>query len=111
YKLSRLVGLALGWEGGKACYLPLAHDMLGSGEQLSVEEALSALQPLLEDQGVFKAGHDLKLASHLLRNHGIRLRGRRFDTMLQSYVLNSVAHRHTLERLCQQYLDLELPAP
>jgi len=109
YKLAKLIGLSLSHQPGRAFYLPLGHDMLGAGEQLSVDAALQALRPLLEDQSVFKIGHDLKHSSHVLLNHGIRLRGRRYDTMLQSYVLNSVAHKHTLEKLSENFLGLDLP--
>jgi len=108
YKLATLVGLSLSCEGGQACYIPLGHDMLGASEQLPAQQVLQALKPLLEDQAVFKIGHDLKHCSHILLNHGIVLRGRRYDTMLQSYVLNSVAHRHTLDKLSEQYLGFAL---
>jgi DNA polymerase-1 len=109
YKLAKLIGLSLSHQPGRAFYLPLGHDMLSAGEQLSVDAVLQALRPLLEDQSVFKIGHDLKHSSHVLLNHGIRLRGRRYDTMLQSYVLNSVAHKHTLEKLSENFLGLDLP--
>ena len=109
YKEARLIGLSLCHAPGRACYIPLGHDMLGAGEQLVTGKVLTALQPWFEDQAVFKIGHDLKLASHLLLNHGIRLRGRRYDTMLQSYVLDSVAHKHTLDNVSEHYLGLELP--
>lgn len=105
YKQAPLVGLALSYAPGVACYIPLGHDMLGASAQLAQEEVIAALKPHLEDQALFKVGHDLKHASHVLQRLGIRLRGRRFDTMLQSYVLNSVAHRHTLERLVEEQLD------
>jgi len=110
YKLARLVGIALSTQPGRAFYIPLGHDILGAGNQLPAKDVLAALQPVLESQSVFKVGHDLKFASHVLLNHGIALRGRRYDTMLQSYVLNSVAHRHTLERLCEEHLELPLPS-
>jgi DNA polymerase-1 len=105
YLQAPLVGLVLCHQAGLASYIPLGHDMLGATAQLPPELVLGALKPLLEAQGMFKIGHDLKQISHVLRRYGISLRGRRYDTMLQSYVLNSVAHRHTLERLCQLHLD------
>ncbi len=110
YKLARIIGIALCAEAGRASYIPVAHDMLGAGAQLPLDAVLQALKSALEKQELFKIGHDLKHISHVLLNHGIRLRGRRHDLMLQSYVLNSVAHKHTLERLCKEHLDFDLPA-
>jgi DNA polymerase-1 len=104
YKQAPLVGLALAYAPGVACYIPLGHDMLGASVQLAQDEVIAALKPLLEDQALFKVGHDLKHASHVLQCLGVRLRGRRYDTMLQSYVLNSVVHRHALERLVEEHL-------
>jgi DNA polymerase-1 len=109
YKLARIVGISLSVEAGRASYIPLGHDMLGAGAQLPLQDVLAALKPVLEAQATFKIGHDLKHSSHVLLNHGIHLRGRRYDLMLQSYVLNSVAHKHTLERLCKEHLELDLP--
>jgi DNA polymerase-1 len=109
YKFARIVGMSLCMEAGRASYIPLGHDMLGAQNQLTLDEVLAALKPALERQDIFKIGHDLKHTSHVLLNHGIRLRGRRYDLMLQSYVLNSVAHKHTLERLCKEHLEVDLP--
>ncbi len=109
YKLARIIGISLSHEAGRASYIPLGHDMLGAAGQLPLQDILDALKPALEKQELFKIGHDLKQTSHVLLNHGVRLRGRRYDLMLQSYVLNSVAHKHTLERLCKEHLELDLP--
>jgi DNA polymerase-1 len=109
YKLARIVGMSLCTVAGRASYIPLGHDMLGAENQLALTDVLAALRPALEGQDLFKVGHDLKHASHVLLNHGIRLRGRRYDLMLESYVLNSVAHKHTLERLCKEHLEVDLP--
>lgn len=105
YMQAPLVGLSLCCEPGKAVYVPLGHTGLDVPSQLPVEKAFALLQAVLEDKHVFKIGHDLKNISHVLKNHGISLRGRRYDTMLQSYVLNSVAHRHTLDRLASLHLE------
>jgi len=102
---AKIIGLSLSITPGQASYIPLLHAYDGVPEQLDAEEVLKSLQPVLEDQAIFKAGHDLKLMSHVLANVGIKLAGRRFDTMLQSYVLNSVAHRHTLDKLAASYLQ------
>ena len=105
FQQARIIGIALAGEPGNAVYIPLGHDMLGADAQLPTDSVLAALKPLLEAQALFKVGHDLKYMTHVLRRHGIRLRGRRFDTMLQSYVLDSVAHKHTLENCCEHYLQ------
>ena len=102
---AKIIGLSLSITPGQASYIPLLHAYDGVPEQLDAEEVLKSLQSVLEDQAIFKAGHDLKLMSHVLANVGIKLAGRRFDTMLQSYVLNSVAHRHTLDKLAASYLQ------
>jgi DNA polymerase-1 len=105
YRQAPLVGLALAITPGRAAYLPFGHDMMGASAQLPLDEALQVLKPFLEDKALFKVGHDLKHSSHVFRRYGINLRGRRYDVMLQSYVLNSVLHRHNLERICEQHLD------
>jgi len=105
YKTARIIGLSLCCEAGKASYLPLAHSGLENGGQLEMDKALALLKPVLEDKHVFKIGHDLKRISHVLSNYDIELKGRRFDTMLQSYVLNSVAHKHTFDRVVSHYLE------
>ncbi|MDR0779278.1 MAG: DNA polymerase I, partial [Pseudomonadales bacterium] len=106
---AQLIGLSLCWTPGAAVYIPLGHDLLGSAAQLAPEQVLEALKPHLENQALYKIGHDLKFISHVLRRYGIALRGRRYDPMLQSYVLDSVAHRHTLEKLAERELGFTLP--
>jgi DNA polymerase I len=108
FKQAQLIGLAFSLTAGQAVYIPLGHDLLGDAQQLPAEQVLAALKPHLESQALFKIGHDLKFISHVLRRYGIRLRGRRYDTMLQSYVLDSVAHRHTLEKLSERELGFTL---
>ena len=105
YKEAEIVGLSLCCEPGKAIYIPLAHSGLDVPAQLSRDEVVALLKPILEDNHLFKIGHDLKLISHILSNYDISLRGRRYDTMLQSYVLNSVAFKHTFDRLVSLYLE------
>ncbi len=105
YKEAEIIGLSFCCEPGKAFYIPLAHSGLDVPEQLSRDRVVALLKPLLEDNHLFKIGHDLKLISHVLSNYGISLRGRRYDTMLQSYVLNSVAFKHTFDRLASLYLE------
>lgn len=105
YKVAKIIGVSLAATAGKAVYIPLGHDYEGMPTQLDRQLVLDKLKPLLEDRALFKAGHDLKFICHVLAQHGIQLQGIRFDVMLQSYVLNSVAHRHSLDKLASQYLQ------
>jgi DNA polymerase I len=107
YKHAEIIGIALCSEPGRSIYIPMAHTGMEATNQIDVGKVLSILKPVLEDNTVFKIGHDLKTISHLLLARGVTLKGGRYDTMLQSYVLNSVAHRHTLDRLVSQYLELD----
>jgi DNA polymerase-1 len=109
FKQTQITGIALGRQVGKALYVPLGHDMLGAQAQLPIADVLNVLKPMLEDRAVFKVGHDLKFISHVLLRHGIKFDGCRYDTMLQSYVMDSVAHKHTLELCCEHYLQESLP--
>ncbi len=107
YMNARLVGCSFCIEPGHGVYVPLAHDYAGAPPQLERERVLAALQPLLEDPARPKLGQHLKYDMHVLENHGIRLAGARFDTMLESYVLNSTATRHDMDSMAARYLGLE----
>ena len=105
------VGVALGIEAGDAAYVPVGHDYLGVGEQLAWSEFLEQAKPLLEDAGVVKTGQDLKQTSSLLARYGVDLAGIGNDTMLESYVLDSVgARRHQLDDVAKKYLGREAPS-
>jgi len=106
YIEARIVGLSFAIEAGRAAYVPLAHDYLGAPEQLSREQVLEDLRPLLEDPDKPKIGQNLKYDMNVLANHGIHMRGIAEDTMLESYVLNSVATRHDMDSLASHYLGL-----
>jgi DNA polymerase-1 len=106
YMAARLVGLSFCIEPGKAAYLPLAHDYVGSPAQLDSAMVIERLRPLLESERHHKLGHHLKYDAHVLANHGITLRGMRYDTMLESYVWNSVATRHDMDSAAQRYLGI-----
>jgi DNA polymerase-1 len=106
YMAARLVGLSFCIEPGKAAYLPLAHDYVGSPAQLDSAMVIERLRPLLESEQHHKLGHHLKYDAHVLANHGIALRGMRYDTMLESYVWNSVATRHDMDSAAQRYLGI-----
>jgi DNA polymerase-1 len=107
YMQAEIVGVSFAIEPGHAAYVPLMHTYPGAPDQLDREEVLRMLQPLLEDERRGKLGHHLKYDAHVLRNHGIEMRGMRFDSMLESYVLNSVATRHDLDSTAQLYLGVE----
>ena len=104
YMEARIVGVSFSVEPGRAAYVPLAHDYLGAPPQLQREAVLAALKPLLEDETRAKVGQNLKYDASVLANHDITLRGIRFDTMLESYVLDSIATRHDMNSLALKYL-------
>jgi DNA polymerase-1 len=106
YMQARIVGVSFCIEPGVAAYVPLAHDYPGAPDQLPRDHVLAKLKPLLEDASKAKLGHHLKYDMHVLQNHGIHLAGVRFDTMLESYVWNSVATRHDMDSCAQRYLGI-----
>ena len=107
YMRARIVGVAFAVEPGSAAYVPLGHDYPGAPDQLDRAAVLEALRPLLEDPELPKLGHHLKYDRHVLNNHGIELRGQRYDSMLESYVLNSVASRHDMDSVAEKYLGVK----
>jgi DNA polymerase-1 len=107
YMQARIVGLSFAVTPGEAAYLPLGHDYAGAPQQLDREKVLAALKPLLEDAARPKLGHHLKYDAHVLANYGIELTGQRFDSMLESYVLNSVATRHDMDSTVEKYLGIK----
>jgi len=107
YRFARIVGLSFCIEPGKAAYLPLAHRYAGAPEQLDLERTLELLRPWFENPARLKLGHHLKYDAHVLKNHGIALAGMQHDSMLESYVLNSVATRHDMDSVAKFYLGLD----
>lgn len=105
YMVADLIGVSFAVEPGSAAYIPFGHDYLGAPEQLSRDVVLNALKPILENPKIKKVGQNLKYDISVLAQHGIQLQGIAFDTMLESYVLNSVATRHDMDSLAQYYLD------
>ncbi|HJF27157.1 MAG TPA: DNA polymerase I [Acinetobacter lwoffii] len=105
YRVARIVGFSVAFDAENAYYIPLAHDYEGVPEQLNREDILAQLKPILEDEAIQKIGHHLKYDAHVLENHGIHLAGWYFDTMLASYVLNSVATRHGMDDVARLYLS------
>lgn len=106
YMSARVVGVSFAVEPGEAAYLPFGHDYLGVEPQLDEAMVFAALKPLLEDADKAKVGQNLKYDRSVLANHGIEFNGIRFDTMLESYVLNSTASRHDMDSLARHYLDV-----
>ncbi|WGL15296.1 DNA polymerase I [Microbulbifer bruguierae] len=104
YMQAKLVGVSFAVEAGEAAYLPLAHDYMGAPAQVDFDQALAKLKPLLEDESCKKVGQNLKYDSHILANYDIELRGIAWDTMLESYVLNSTGSRHDMDTLALKYL-------
>ncbi len=100
-----LIGLSFATTAGQAAYLPLAHDYPDAPLQLDRQKVLSVLKPLLEDTHLMKIGQNLKFDAHILMRYGIQLNGIAFDTMLESYVLNSVSGRHDMDSLALRYLN------
>jgi len=107
YMTAEVVGVSLAVSAGEAAYIPLAHDYPGAPDQLSRSEALEKLKVFLEDPNKKKVGHHLKYDAHVLARHGIHLQGMAFDSMLESYVLNSVATRHDMDSVARHYLGRE----
>ena len=106
YMRAEIVGVSLCIEPGVAAYVPLRHVYPGAPEQLERERVLAALRPILEDPARGKVGHNLKYDAHVLANAGIALAGLRFDSMLESYLWNSVATNHDMDADAQRYLGL-----
>ncbi len=104
YMEAEIVGLSLAVESGEACYVPVAHDYPGAPDQLPRDEVLGKLKAFLEDADRKKVGHHLKYDAHILARYDIALAGMQYDSMLESYVLNSVATRHDMDSVARQYL-------
>ena len=104
YMQAELVGMSFATAPGQAWYLPVGHDYLGAPPQLPLDWVLTQLKPWLEDKTRAKVGQNLKYDQSVLARYDIALKGIQFDTMLESYVLNSVATRHDMDSLAEKYL-------
>ncbi len=112
YMQADLVGISFAVENEQevmieAAYVPLTHDYLGVPAQLDRDEVLQALKPLLENPEKLKIGQHIKYDAHIFRHYGIHLQGMAFDTMLESYILDSTATRHNMDSLAKKYLNRE----
>ncbi|SFG97544.1 DNA polymerase I [Neptunomonas qingdaonensis] len=107
YMEAELVGVSFAVQAGEAAYVPLAHDYVGAPVQLDRNAVLAQLKPLLESETHQKVGQHIKFDMNVLARYNIELKGVAFDTMLESYVLNSVATRHDMDSLAQKYLGVK----
>tara|TARA_B100000446_G_scaffold136142_1_gene128450 strand:+ start:1 stop:2124 length:2124 start_codon:yes stop_codon:yes gene_type:complete len=101
-----ILGIAISAEAGKACYVPIGHDYSSCPEQLPAEYVLQSLKPIIENPSIIKMGYDLKHIRHLFQNYDILLQPIKSDLLLTSYVLNSVAVKHSLPDITNYYLDI-----
>ncbi len=105
YINAELVGLSFSIKAGEAIYIPVGHNYLDAPKQLDRHEVLAKLKPLLENTQIKKVGHHIKYDKEVVANYGINLQGIAYDTMLESYVLDSIASRHDLDTLTLKYLN------
>ena len=102
---ANIIGLSFAVAPGEAAYLPVAHDYLDAPDQLDRQAVLAQLKPLLEDSNALKVGQNLKFDRSVLQNYDIELAGIKFDTMLESYMLNTVVGKHDMDSLAARWLN------
>ena len=107
YIEAKIVGISFAIEPHKAVYVPLGHDYLGAPDQMNCEKTLEKIKPILENSSILKLGQNLKYDMNVLKNYGINLSGVEYDTMLESYVVDSVGSRHDMDSLASKYLDVK----
>jgi DNA polymerase-1 len=107
YMDAELVGFSFCAEAGEAVYVPVGHHYAGAPDQLALMDVLKKLKPLLEDASISKVGQHLKYDLNVLDRYDMTVNGIEYDTMLESYVLNSVASRHNMDDLARRYLGRE----
>tara|TARA_R110002073_G_scaffold4917_17_gene31136 strand:- start:6812 stop:9496 length:2685 start_codon:yes stop_codon:yes gene_type:complete len=106
YMDAELVGVSFSVTAGEAAYVPCAHSYENAPDQISRVRLLEKLKPILEDPNQLKVGQNLKYDMSVMARYDIQLKGIAFDTMLESYVLNSVASRHNMDDLAMKYLGV-----
>ncbi len=104
YMDAKVVGLSFAISPGKAAYLPFAHDYANAPQQLDPCNVWEKMKPLLENPGLKKIGHNIKYDLEVLANHNIKLQGIAFDTMMESYILDSASNKHDMDTLALKYL-------
>jgi len=105
YIEANLVGISISVTENEAAYIPLNHNYEKAPAQLPIDDVLKALKPILENHQIKKIGHHLKFDAHIFARYDIFLQGIEFDSMLESYVLNSVASRHDMDSVAKFYLN------
>lgn len=105
YMEAQLVGFCLAYEPGAGIYVPVGHDYIGAPTQLALADVLELIKPILLDRQVTKVAQNLKYDMSVLAKYGAVIEGPVRDTMLESYVLNSVASRHNMDDLAKNYLN------
>jgi len=105
YMVANLVGLSFATQEGVAAYVPVAHDYLDAPQQLDRDWVLEQLKPILEDDTQAKVGQNLKYDASVLARYDIELKGIKHDTMLASYVYNSVGGKHDMDSLALRFLQ------
>ncbi|MDE1252989.1 DNA polymerase I [Vibrio aestuarianus] len=105
YMVANLVGVSFATEEGVAAYVPVAHDYLDAPQQLDRDWVLSQLKPILEDDNQAKVGQNLKYDASVLARYDIEMKGIKHDTMLASYVYNSVGGKHDMDSLALRFLQ------
>ena len=101
---AELVGLSFAVDAFEAIYIPVGHDYPGAPGQLDRDAVLEALRPLLEGESPKKVGQHIKYDMNVLSRYNLAVEGVAFDTMLESYVLNSTGSRHDMDSLALKYL-------
>ena len=102
---AELVGISLAVEEGSGCYIPIGHAYDNCPQQLSLKQVQTIIGKAIERNAAKAVGQNLKFDIPILKRHGISLDKFLADTMLMSYVLNSTATRHGMDRLAEFYLD------
>ena len=103
---AQLVGISFSVSANNACYIPIHHHYLGVPKQLALDEVISKLKPVFENKNIKKVGQNVKFDYAILANYGINVQGIAYDTMLESYVLNS-NERHDLDNLAHKHLHVK----
>ncbi|MBX2857220.1 MAG: DNA polymerase I, partial [Cellvibrionaceae bacterium] len=107
YMQAKIVGVSFAIEPGKAAYVPCGHDYLGAPNQLALDYVLNALKPILENPEIIKIGQNLKYDAEVLLNYGVKLKGKLYDTMLESYTFNAIGNRHDMDTLAATHLGIK----
>ena len=102
---ANMLGISLSVAENEGCYIPIGHDYEGCPNQLSMDEIIKVLGPVIEENQDKIVGQNLKFDIPILSRHGIKITKFLADTMLMSYVLNSTATRHGMDRLAEYYLN------